>query len=134
MLSLRSCIAQFHPKHNAFKRVSNSFAFISSTEACFWLKRVSDRPFFAFEKRVSNPIIKTALRLSSAKITLKVVWKPNSTPEKVEINAVSLKGVSNPMHNQNSFAFIISQITLKVVSKVVSSQKSDDKRTLCLSL
>ena len=28
---------------NAFQ---NSFAFISSTEACFWLKRVSDRPFF----------------------------------------------------------------------------------------
>ena len=28
------------------------------------------------KKRVSNPLIKTALRLSSTKITLKVVWKP----------------------------------------------------------
>ena len=37
---------------NAFQ---NSFAFISSTEACFWLKRVSDRPFSAFEKGVSIP-------------------------------------------------------------------------------
>ena len=27
------------------------------------------------KKGVSNPLIKTALRLSSAKITLKVVWK-----------------------------------------------------------
>ena len=32
--------------------------------------------FSAFQKGVSNPLIKTALRLSSAKITLKVVWKP----------------------------------------------------------
>ena len=28
------------------KAFQNSFAFITSTEACFWLKRVSDRPFF----------------------------------------------------------------------------------------
>ena len=54
----------------------NSFAFITSTEACFWLKRVQIALFSAFQKGVSNPIIKTALRLSSAKITLKVVWKP----------------------------------------------------------
>ena len=27
------------------------------------------------KKGISNPLIKTALRLSSAKITLKVVWK-----------------------------------------------------------
>ena len=59
---------------NAFQ---NNFAFIISTETCFWLKRVSDGTFFsAFQKGVSNPLIKTALRLSSAKITLKVVWKP----------------------------------------------------------
>ena len=32
--------------------------------------------FSAFQKGVSNPVIKTALRLSSAEITLKVVWKP----------------------------------------------------------
>ena len=61
---------------NAFQ---NSFAFISSTEACFWLKRVQIALFSAFEKQVSNPLIKTALRLSSAKITLKVVLK-TSTP------------------------------------------------------
>ena len=58
------------------KAFQNNFAFIASTEKCFWLNRVSDRPFSAFQKGVSNPIIKTALRLSSAKITLKVVWKP----------------------------------------------------------
>ena len=28
------------------KAFQNSFAFITSTEACFWLKRVSDRPVF----------------------------------------------------------------------------------------
>ena len=55
----------------------NDFAFIISTETCFWLKRVTDRDFFsAFQKGFSNPLIKTALRLSSPKITLKVVWKP----------------------------------------------------------
>ena len=32
--------------------------------------------FLAFHKGVSHPLNKTALRLSSAKITLKVVWKP----------------------------------------------------------
>ena len=32
--------------------------------------------FSAFQTGISNPLIKTALRLSSAKITLKVVWKP----------------------------------------------------------
>ena len=30
------------------KAFQNSFAFITSTEACFWLKRVSDRLFSAF--------------------------------------------------------------------------------------
>ena len=60
---------------NAFQ---NSFAFINLSLQ----KRVSGSNAFqiaffsAFEKGVSNPIIKTALRLSSAKITLKVVWKP----------------------------------------------------------
>ena len=77
-LSLRSCIAQFDPRVPLCRSVrdintfQNDFAFIISTETCFWLKRVSDRTFYG----VSNPLIKTALRLSSAKITLKVVWKP----------------------------------------------------------
>ena len=60
-LSLHSCSAQFDPwsrDHvgraplrrsvgdiNAFQ---NDFAFIISTETCFWLKRVSDRTFLAF--------------------------------------------------------------------------------------
>ena len=45
-------------------------------------------PFFpAFQKGVSNPLIKIALRLSSAKITLKVVWKPYFYTRKVVINA-----------------------------------------------
>ena len=43
--------------------------------------------FLAFQKGVSNPLIKTALRLSSAKITLKVVWKPSFYARKVMINA-----------------------------------------------
>ena len=33
-----------------------SFAFITSTETCYWLKHVSDRPFSAFEKGISNPL------------------------------------------------------------------------------
>ena len=33
------------------KAFQNSFAFITSTEACFWLKRVSDRPFFRVSER-----------------------------------------------------------------------------------
>ena len=92
-LSLRSCIAQFDPwsryhvghtpLHRSvgdIKAFQNNFTFIIPTETCFWLKRVSDCTFLtAFQKGVSNPLIKTALRLSSAKITLKVVGKP--TPE-----------------------------------------------------
>ena len=38
--------------------------------------RIRSHFFPAFQKGVSNPLIKTALRLSSEKITLKVVWKP----------------------------------------------------------
>ena len=38
------------------KAFQNSFAFITSTEACFWLKRVSDRPFFPrFRKAFLTP-------------------------------------------------------------------------------
>ena len=33
------------------KVFQNSFAFITSTEACFWLKRVSDRPFFRVSEK-----------------------------------------------------------------------------------
>ena len=155
------CFSSFFLGH-IVKAFQNNFAFIISTETCFWLKRVSDRTlavfssletrfnthnqiatrnaflelsrlssislyreyeecqecfhfgaalrnfirktmhlkrfktalrlsplqkrvsgsnafqiavFSAFQKGVSNPINKTALRLSSAKITLKVVWK-----------------------------------------------------------
>ena len=47
--------------------------------------------FSAFQKGVSNPLIKTALRfISSAKITLKVVWKPYFYARKVMINAPSV--------------------------------------------
>ena len=82
-LSLRSCIAQFHPKHNAVKGSFKRALRLSPLQ-----KRVSGSNayqialFSAFQKGVSNPIIKTALRLSSAKITLKVVGNLNSTPEK----------------------------------------------------
>ena len=37
---------------NAFQ---NDFAFLISTETCFWLKRVTDRTFSAFQKVVFNP-------------------------------------------------------------------------------
>ena len=56
------------------KAFQNSFVFITSIQ-----KRVSGSNayqialFSAFEKGISNPLIKTALRLSSAKNTLKVV-------------------------------------------------------------
>ena len=33
-LSLRSCIAQFYPKHNAFKAFHNNFGFITSIQKC----------------------------------------------------------------------------------------------------
>ena len=76
-LSLRSCIAQFHPKHNAFKGVSKQLCVYHLYRTVFLAQSRIRSPFFsAFQKGVSNPIIKTALRLSSAKITLKVVWKP----------------------------------------------------------
>ena len=58
VLSLRSCITQFIRNTMHLKAFQNSFAFITSTEACFWLKRVSDRPFSEFQKGVSSPIIK----------------------------------------------------------------------------
>ena len=38
------------------KAFQNSFAFITFTEACFWLKRVSDHPFFSrFRKAFLTP-------------------------------------------------------------------------------
>ena len=77
VLSLRICIAQFHPKHNAFKGVSKQLCVYHLFRSVFLSQTRIRSPFFsAFQKGVSNPIIKTALRLSSAKITLKVVWKP----------------------------------------------------------
>ena len=65
------------------KTFQNDFAFITPTETRFWLKRVSDRIFLAFQKGISNPLIKTALSLSSANITLKSCLETRS----VMINA-----------------------------------------------
>ena len=86
---LRSCIVQFYPLSRYhvgraplrrsvgdIKSFQNDFAFIISTETCFWLKRVTDRSFFGVSERLSKPLIKAALGLSFAKITLKVIWKP----------------------------------------------------------
>ena len=56
------------------KAFQNNFAFIISAETCSNAYQIAH--FSAFQKGVSDPLIKTALRLSSAKITLKVVWKP----------------------------------------------------------
>ena len=85
MLSLRSCIAQFHPKHNAFKRVSKQLRVYLLYRSVFLAQTRFRSPFFprlrkvflypiiktalrlSSAKGVSNPIIKTALRLSSAK-------------------------------------------------------------------
>ena len=63
-LSLRSCIAQFYPwsrDHEGRTRLrrsvrdintfQNDFAFIISTETCFWLKRVTDHTFFSVSER-----------------------------------------------------------------------------------
>ena len=70
------------------KALQNNFAFIISTETCFCLKRLSDRTFFRlFRKAFLNPLIKIALRLSSATITLQVIWKPWYYARKVMINA-----------------------------------------------
>ena len=66
-LSLCSCIAQFDPQsrdhvgHTPSRSVGdieafqNTFAFIISTETCFWLKRVSDRTFFSVSERHFQP-------------------------------------------------------------------------------
>ena len=72
-LSLRSCIAQFHPKHNAFKGVSKQLCVYHLYRSVFLAQTRNQIALFS---AFLNPIIKTALRLSSAKITLKVVWKP----------------------------------------------------------
>ena len=88
-MSLRSCIAQFDPwsrdhvgRTPLRRSVEDIKAFQMTLHLSSLQKRVSDSNgfqiarFSAFQKGVSNPLIKTALRLSSAKITLKVVWKP----------------------------------------------------------
>ena len=88
-LSLRSCIAQFDPwsrdhvgrsplrrSFGNIKAFQNNFAFIIYRNVFLAQTRIRSHFFSAFQKGVSNPLIKTALRLSSAKSTLKVVWKP----------------------------------------------------------
>ena len=63
-LSLRSCIAQFYPWSRGhvgrsplrrsvrdIKAFQNDFAFIISTETCFWLKRIPDCTFFGVSER-----------------------------------------------------------------------------------
>ena len=46
MLSLRSCIAQFHPKHNAFKRVSKQFCVYLLYRSVFLAQTRFRSPFF----------------------------------------------------------------------------------------
>ena len=56
MLSLRSCIAQFHPKHNAFKRVSKQLRVYLLYRSVFLAQtRFRSPPFFRVEKCVSIP-------------------------------------------------------------------------------
>ena len=49
----RSCRAHASPSRSVgdIKAFQNNFAFIISTETCFWLKRVSDRTFFGVSER-----------------------------------------------------------------------------------
>ena len=46
MLSLRSCIAQFHPKHNAFKRVSKQLCVYQLYRSVFLAQTRFRSPFF----------------------------------------------------------------------------------------
>ena len=46
-----AALRNFIPNTMHLKAFQNNFAFISSTETCFWLKRVSDRPFFGVSER-----------------------------------------------------------------------------------
>ena len=46
MLSLRSCIAQFHPKHNAFKRVSKQLCVYQLYRSVFLAQTGFRSPFF----------------------------------------------------------------------------------------
>ena len=88
-LSLRSCIAQFYPwsrDHVGRAPLCRSVGDIMPFETTLRLSSVQKHVsgsnalqialFSASLKGFSNPLIKTALRLSFAKITLKVVWKP----------------------------------------------------------
>ena len=64
-------------QNTAFKGVSKQLSVYHLYRSVFLAQTRIRSPFFStFQKGVSNPIIKTALRLSSAQITLKVVWKP----------------------------------------------------------
>ena len=104
-LPLRSCIAQFDPwSRGNVGRIYNAFQMtwrLSSLQ-----KRVSGSNAFqialfsAFQKGVSNPLIKTALRLSSTKITLKVIWKPKILRHNVMINAPKVS------HNKHLASFL----------------------------
>ena len=87
-LSLRSLIHRHVPSRRSVgdvKPFQNNCAFIISTVSSSNTYQIT--LFSAFQKGVINPLIKTALRLSSAKITLKVVWKPKFYTRKVMINA-----------------------------------------------
>ena len=54
----------------------------------FWLKVCFKTVLLgAFQSGISNPIMKTPLRISSVKITLKDVWKPYLPASKEMINA-----------------------------------------------
>ena len=55
-----------HPKHNAFKGVSKQLCVYHLYRNVFLMAQTRIRPpfFSAFQKGVSNPLIKTALRLS----------------------------------------------------------------------
>ena len=88
-LSLRSCIAQFYPwsrgRVRTFTQVGWRYKRLSKRLCVYRLygnvflaqsRLIQITLFSAFQKGFSNPLIKTALRLSSAKITMKVVWNP----------------------------------------------------------
>ena len=100
-LSLRSCIAQFYSwirdhvervplrRSVRYKRLSKRLCIYHLYRNVFLAQTCYRSPFSppVFQKGFSNPLIKTALRLSSAKITLKVVWKPSFYARSVMINA-----------------------------------------------
>ena len=82
----RSCRAHAYISRSVgdIKKFQNNFAFIISTETCFWLKRISDHTFFRrFKKVFLTHYSKQLCVYHLQKSPWKLFGNLNSTPEKL---------------------------------------------------